>query len=280
MQVIEKIDLLRKEIARLKKTGKTVGFVPTMGFLHEGHMSLVRASKVHCDVTVVSIFVNPTQFGPTEDLAKYPRDMKRDTEMLSKEGTDIVFAPSVDEMYPEPEPRTYVEVPELGNKLCGVTRPTHFRGVTTVVAKLFNIVCPDKAFFGKKDYQQYVIIQKMVRDLDMPVDIIGCDIVREPDGLAMSSRNTYLAPAERKAALVLSMALRSVDVSCVGKSATDVEQKVRSTIAAEPLARIDYVVVVDQRSLDPVTTVVPGTLVALAVFIGKTRLIDNKVIGS
>ena len=271
--------MLKKEISRQKKAGKTIGFVPTMGYLHEGHLSLVRASKKQCDVTVVSIFVNPMQFGPKEDLAKYPRDLKRDTQLLAEEKTDIVFIPTVEEMYPPHGPRTFVEVPELGTKLCGVSRPEHFRGVTTVVAKLFNIVQPDKAYFGKKDRQQYIIIKKMVADLTMPVEIVGCDIVREKDGLAMSSRNVYLSPAERKAALVLSRALGDIGDTAIKKDATTVKAEIALVISDEPLAKVDYIEVVDPGTLEPVKKLSKGTFIALAVYVGKTRLIDNKVIG-
>jgi pantoate--beta-alanine ligase len=282
MRTFEEIHPLRAELSRLKKQGKTIGFVPTMGYLHEGHLSLVRASRKRCDVTVVSIFVNPTQFAPNEDLAKYPRDMARDKTLLEKEKADILFAPGVAEMYPEDEPRTFVEVPELGQKLCGRSRPTHFRGVTTVVAKLFNIVQPDQAFFGLKDYQQYVIIKKMARDLDLPVEVVGCPIVREKDGLAMSSRNVYLSPAERKAALVLSKALTTakelVQNSRTELSADELIRKLRNIIQQEPLAKIDYLEIVDSKTFQPVNNLNEDILVATAVFIGKTRLIDNIIL--
>lgn len=256
--------------------GLRLGFVPTMGALHEGHLSLVRAAKAHCDAVVVSIFVNPLQFGPSEDLARYPRSFERDCELLRNEDVDFVFAPTVEEMYPE-KPITYVTVEGLSEKLCGRSRPGHFRGVSTVVAKLFQIVQPDLAFFGQKDAAQAAIIRRMMRDLNVPVEIIVCPIVREPDGLAMSSRNTYLNPQERNSALVLYRALQEVR--------SKFEQRERNSVALieagkkllgqEPGARLDYLEIVDPDTLEPVTEITRTALVAIAAFVGSTRLIDN-----
>lgn len=262
-----------------KASGRTIGFVPTMGFLHEGHLSLVRASKSRTDTTVVSIFVNPVQFGPDEDLARYPRDVDRDTTLLEAAGVDILFLPEPAEVYP-PGYKTYVEVRELQDRLCGRLRPGHFLGVATVVLKLFHIVSPGIAFFGQKDAQQAIVLKRMTADLNLDVDIDVRPIVREPDGLALSSRNVYLNPAERRAALVLSRSLgearRAVDG---GERRTGVIlSRMRVVLEAEPLARVDYAEIVDPETLDPATEVRPGTLVALAVTIGRTRLIDNWIV--
>ena len=259
-----------------RHTGKRVGFVPTMGALHEGHLALVRAAKAKCDVVVVSIFVNPLQFGPTEDLAKYPRTFDRDRELLEKEAVDILFAPTQPEMYPAGAV-TYVTVEGLSEKLCGKSRPGHFRGVTTVVAKLFHIVEPDAAFFGQKDAAQSTIIRRMVRDLNLPVEIVVCPIVREPDGLAMSSRNAYLSPGERESALVLQRSLAHVrDRFDQGEqnSATLIAAG-KQVLTQEPAVRLDYLEIVDPATLDPVQEVTNGALVAVAAFAGNTRLIDN-----
>jgi pantoate--beta-alanine ligase len=269
-----------REVSReARSNGKKIGFVPTMGFLHEGHLSLVRESRRACDVTFVSIFVNPTQFGPKEDLEKYPRDLTRDVEMLTNENVDYVFAPKVEEMYPE-HFYTYVKVRELSERLCGATRPTHFEGVTTVVMKLFHIVDPDFAFLGQKDAQQCIIIQRMVRDLNMDVEIIRCPIVRESDGLALSSRNVYLSPDERKAATVLYRALQHARkrVEEGERKSKVVLKEMRELIEAEPLARIDYVAATDTVDLKDVKTIKGKCLIALAVFFGTTRLIDNIII--
>lgn len=256
--------------------GLRLGFVPTMGALHEGHLSLVRAAKAQCDAVVVSIFVNPLQFGANEDLARYPRSFERDCELLRNEDVDFVFAPTVEEMYPK-KPITYVTVEGLSEKLCGRSRPGHFRGVSTVVAKLFQIVQPDLAFFGQKDAAQAAIIRRMMRDLNFPVEIIVCPIVREPDGLAMSSRNTYLNPQERNSALVLYRALQEVR--------SKFEQRERNSVALieagkkllgqEPGARLDYLEIVDPDTLEPLTEITRTALVAIAAFVGSTRLIDN-----
>jgi len=260
----------------VQREGKRVGFVPTMGALHEGHLSLVRAARAQCEVVVVSIFVNPTQFGPNEDLAKYPRTFDQDKAMLEREGVDCIFYPSVEEMYP-PGATTWVTVEGLSEKLDGRSRPGHFRGVTTVVSKLFNIVQPQAAFFGQKDAAQVAIIRKMVRDLNFSVQIVVCPIVRESDGLAMSSRNAYLNPQERKQALVLSRSLRHVQslIERGERSADKLIAAGRQAIAEEPGVRPDYFEVVDPDTLDPVKEVANGALVAVAGYVGKTRLIDN-----
>jgi pantoate--beta-alanine ligase len=281
MEIVDKISELREKISVFKDKGKSVGFVPTMGYLHEGHLSLVRKAKEENDVVVVSIFVNPTQFAPGEDFERYPRDVERDRALLEKEGVDVLFIPSVEEMYPGGF-STYVEVLNLTEGLCGAKRPGHFRGVTTVVAKLLNIVMPDKAYFGKKDYQQLKVIERMVKDLNFPVKIVGCPIVREPDGLAMSSRNVYLSLEERKAATILyrSLLLAKEYYEKGGRDAEELKEKIVSFISAEPLVKkIDYVEIVDGETLNPVEKLYPGVLVALAVFVGNARLIDNWVVG-
>ena len=256
--------------------GRRLGFVPTMGALHEGHLSLVRAAKSLCDVVAASIFVNPTQFGPNEDLAKYPRNFDRDCGMLEKEDVELLFAPSVEEMYPAGAV-TWVTVEGLSHKLDGHSRPGHFRGVTTVVAKLFHIVEPDAAFFGQKDAAQVAIIRRMVRDLNLAVEIVACPIVREPDGLAMSSRNAYLDPHQRQQALVLYRALLRVKKywEAGERDAGMLVAVGREELAAEKEVRLDYFEIVNPDSLDPVENSAPGTLVAVAAFLGPTRLIDN-----
>lgn len=250
-----------------------------MGALHEGHLSLVRAAKAQCGAVAVSIFVNPTQFGPTEDLAKYPRQFERDHALLEKEGVDILFAPSIDEMYRKGE-ATWVMVEGLSEKLDGRSRPGHFRGVTTVVAKLFHILEPDVAFFGQKDAAQVAVIRRFVRDLNFPVEIAVCPIVREPDGLAMSSRNAYLNSEERQRALMLQRSLREAEKQfCAGeKSATKLIAAVRDILAQEPQVRLDYFEIVDPDTLDPVEQVTSKALVAVAAYVGQTRLIDNVVL--
>lgn len=259
-----------------RRAGKRVGFVPTMGALHEGHLSLVRAARAHSEVVVVSIFVNPTQFGPNEDFARYPRSFDKDRAMLERGGADCIFSPSVEEMYP-PGATTWVTVEGLSEKLDGLSRPGHFRGVTTVVSTLFNIVQPEAAFFGQKDAAQVAVIRKMVRDLNFDVEIVVCPIVRESDGLAMSSRNAYLTPEQRKQALVLHRVLE-----CVGARISQGESKAgnlissgKRMIAEEPGVRLDYFEIVDADTLDPVSDVTNGALVAVAAYVGNTRLIDN-----
>jgi len=252
-----------------------------MGYFHEGHLTLMREARKETDLVVVSLFVNPTQFGPNEDFKSYPRDLDRDAAMAENVGVDMIFNPSVEEMYPQGY-STYVEVEGITGGLCGASRPGHFRGVTTVVTKLFNIVQPDRAYFGMKDYQQLKVIERMVRDLNMPLEIVSVPTVREPDGLAMSSRNTYLSPQERQAALVLRKALDYAQ-ELVGsglRDGGDLCARVQEFIGREPLASIDYVAVVDPDSLQPVDRIGDRVLVALAVRIGKTRLIDNAVISA
>ncbi len=281
MKVIETVEQMRAACRELKRGGKRLGLVPTMGALHEGHLSLVRAARRQCQAVAVSIFVNPTQFGPNEDFARYPRTFEHDRRLLEAEQVDLIFAPSVEEMYP-PGAKTFVHVEEMSKKLCGKSRPGHFRGVTTVVSKLFNAVEPDLAFFGQKDAAQCAILRRMVRDLDMPVRIVVCPIVREPDGLAMSSRNAYLSPAERKTATVLHRALMRVQ-SLAEKGERSSEKLIaaaREVFAEEPEVRTDYVEIVDNDSLDPLSDVSRGALVAVAAFVGTTRLIDNIVLES
>ncbi len=280
MIIAETIADVRKNVKAWKQQGLTVGLVPTMGYLHEGHASLVDKAVSMCDRVVVSDFVNPTQFGPNEDLDTYPRDFKRDCALLETHGADLVFHPAVSEMY-DPDAATYVEIlSDMPKQLCGKTRPIHFRGVCTVVSKLFHIVTPDKAFFGQKDAQQLAIIRKMVRDLSFDIEIVGCPIVREPDGLARSSRNTYLNPEERQAALVLSrsIALGKQLVEGGETDAREIERKMTEEIEKEPLARIDYVSVVNGTTMMPSEKIDGNNLVAIAVYIGKTRLIDNFIV--
>jgi len=272
------------EMTRLSKeahrAGKRVGFVPTMGALHQGHISLVRAARAQCDVVVASIFVNPTQFGPNEDLARYPRNLEQDSRLLEAEKTDYIFSPSVDDMYPSGA-STWVTVEGMSDKLDGRSRPGHFRGVTTVVAKLFQVVQPDLAFFGQKDAAQSAIIRKMVRDLNFPVEIVVCPIVREPDGLAMSSRNSYLDAIQRKQATVLHRALVSIE-TMAQQGESNVLRLIsigKRVLAEEPSVRLDYLEIVDPDTLDPVADTSRGALAAVAAYVGGTRLIDNFVLG-
>lgn len=280
MIIATTIAQVRAQVAAWKKEGLTVGLVPTMGYLHEGHASLVDEAVRQCDRVVASDFVNPTQFGPNEDLEAYPRDFDRDCALLEEHGCAMVFHPAVEEMY-APGAATYVEIlSDMPKQLCGKTRPIHFRGVCTVVSKLFNIVTPDKAFFGQKDAQQLAIIRQMVRDLSYGIEIVGCPIVREADGLAKSSRNTYLSEAERQAALVLSESV-FLGQKMVAEGETDANKIVAAMtehIQAQPLAKIDYVSAVDGVTMDPVDRIAGTVLVAMAVYIGKTRLIDNFIV--
>lgn len=252
-----------------------------MGALHEGHLSLVRAAKAQADVVAVSIFVNPTQFGPNEDLAKYPRPFEKDCALLEKEGVDLLFAPSAEEMYPSGAV-TDVNVEGMSERLCGKSRPGHFRGVTTVVSKLFHIIEPDVAFFGQKDAAQLSIIRRMVRDLDFPVEIVGCPIVREPDGLAMSSRNAYLDLQQRKAALVLHRSLQAIENRYLQgeRSAAALIAAGKDEFAREPSAPLDYLEIVNPDTLEPMSELAPPALVAIAGYVGHTRLIDNVVLTS
>ena len=259
-----------------KRAGLTVGLVPTMGYLHEGHASLIKRAAAECDRVVVSVFVNPTQFGPNEDLESYPRDFEHDKALVAECGAHLIFAPTPDDMY-APGAATWVTVEGLTKELCGRSRPIHFRGVATVVNKLMNIAQPDRAYFGEKDAQQLAVIRRMVKDLNMPVEVVGCPIVREADGLAKSSRNTYLNAAERQAALVLSRSLAEGKklLEAGETKAQTVCARITEVINAEPAARIDYVQAVDADSIEPVAAVNGTVLFAIAVFIGKTRLIDN-----
>ena len=258
---------------------KRLGLVPTMGALHEGHLSLVRAAKAQCDAVAVSIFVNPTQFGPTEDLSKYPRQFDRDCRLLEKEGVDILFAPPVEEIYPNGAV-TWVLVEGLSEKLDGRSRPGHFRGVTTIVAKLFHILEPEAAFFGQKDAAQLAVIRRMVQELNFRVEIVACPIVREPDGLAMSSRNAYLNPEERGRALVLQRSLQRAqqEFQAGERMAAKLISAAKDVLAREPHVALDYLEIVDPDTLDPVERISQTTLVAVAAYIGSTRLIDNIVI--
>ncbi len=279
MRVLETIKQMRSACQATKQEGRRLGFVPTMGALHEGHLSLVRAAKARCDVVAASIFVNPTQFGPNEDFSKYPRSFGTDRELLEKEGVELLFAPSVEEMYPEGAV-TFVTVEGLSERLCGKSRPGHFRGVTTIVSNLFHITQSDLAFFGQKDAAQVAIIRRMVLDLNLGVEIVVCPIVREADGLAMSSRNAYLSPQQRRSALVLSRSLAHVKKlseqgeRCTAKLAAAGTQ----VFAEEPSVRLDYFEIVNPDTLEPVEHISDPALVALAAFVGGTRLIDNIVL--
>ncbi|MBV8050515.1 MAG: pantoate--beta-alanine ligase [Acidobacteriaceae bacterium] len=276
MKVRTTVDGMRAAARVARLGGLRVGLVPTMGALHEGHLSLVRAAKAQCEAVVVSIFVNPLQFGPHEDLAKYPRNFDRDCDLLRKEDVDFVFAPAVEELYPE-KAITYVTVEGMSEKLCGRSRPGHFRGVTTVAAKLFNIVQPHMAFFGQKDAAQVAVIRRMMRDLNFPVEIIACPIVREPDRLAMSSRNAYLNPQERKSSLVLYRALQAVEERFRKgeRNADALARSGKQLVAQEPGVKLDYLEIVDPDSLEPIDQVNRIALAATAAYVGTTRLIDN-----
>lgn len=279
MEITRTIADTRVALARLRAAGASLGFVPTMGALHDGHISLVRAAKAVCEVVVVSIFVNPTQFGPNEDFSKYPRTFEADCALLKREGVDQVFAPEAAEMY-LPGATTVVEVEQIEDRLDGASRPGHFRGVATVVAKLFHIVSPDKAFFGQKDAAQVAILRRMVRDLNFDLELVVCPIVREPDGLAMSSRNRYLSPEDRERALVLHRALREVEervAAGILDSAALLEAG-RAFLDREPAFRLDYLRIVNSETLEDVRDVRGGALVAVAAWVGSTRLIDNALI--
>ncbi|WP_054741356.1 pantoate--beta-alanine ligase [Cellulosilyticum ruminicola] len=276
MKSVATIQEVREQVKAWKKEGLSVGFVPTMGYLHEGHQSLIAKAVSENDRVVVSIFVNPMQFGPQEDLATYPRDLAHDTELCEKTGAALIFHPTPEEMY-LPDFCSFVDMNGLTKGLCGKTRPIHFRGVCTVVSKLFNIVTPDHAYFGEKDAQQLAVIKQMVSDLNMPLEIIGCPIIREADGLAKSSRNTYLSREERTAALVLSRSLQAAKARCEAgeRKVSEIKSVIEEILTVEPLAKIDYVEVVDSKTLEAVTVIEKSVLVAIAVYIGKTRLIDN-----
>lgn len=276
MKIAETIQEVREQVKEWRKQGLSVGLVPTMGYLHEGHKSLMDCAVAENDRVVVSVFVNPMQFGPKEDLASYPRDFKRDLALCEEAGVALVFHPRPEEMYHEGF-SSFVDMNTLTGGLCGKTRPIHFRGVCTVVSKLFHIVMPDKAYFGQKDAQQLAVIRHMVSDLDFGIEIVGCPIIREKDGLAKSSRNTYLNEKERQAALILSKSLKEgmALVDAGEKDAGKVRQAITEKLESEPLARIDYVEVVDWNTLEPVDRIEGAVLAAIAVYIGKTRLIDN-----
>ena len=281
MKVVKTIKEVREIVSSWRRDGLTVGLVPTMGYLHEGHQSLISKSVSENDRTVVSVFVNPIQFGPNEDLEAYPRDLKRDMEAVEAVGGDLIFNPEPAEMYPS-HFTSFIDTTETTELLCGAVRPVHFRGVCTVVGKLFNIVTPDRAYFGQKDAQQLATIRRFVRDLNFGLEIVPCPIVREADGLAKSSRNTYLSPAERKAALILSksLALGKKAVDEGERDASKVVSIITESLQTEPLARIDYVEVVDFENIQRVETISGVTLVAIAVYIGKTRLIDNFIVNA
>lgn len=278
MKIVGTVKEVREQVKEWKKQGLSVGFVPTMGYLHEGHKSLMDAARKGNDKVVVSIFVNPMQFGPTEDLATYPRDLNHDAALCESAGVDLIFHPEAEEMY-EKDFCSFVDMTGLTEGLCGKTRPIHFRGVCTVVNKLFNIVTPDHAYFGQKDGQQLAVIKRMVRDLNMDIEIVGCPIVREEDGLAKSSRNTYLSSEERKAALILSKTVAlGKELAKTEKDANKVVEAMKKNIETESLAKIDYVEAVDALSMAPVEKLEGTCMLAMAVYIGKTRLIDNTLI--
>jgi pantoate--beta-alanine ligase len=278
MDVLKSIKEMKAFSAQARRRGKTIAFVPTMGFFHEGHLSLMREGRRRGDLVIVSLFVNPTQFAPHEDLKNYPRNFRRDCQMAEEGGVDILFAPEVEEMYPS-DHQTSVQVEKVTRNLCGRSRPTHFRGVTTVVMMLFEIVTPHVAIFGEKDYQQLVTIRQMVRDLHMSVEVVGMPTVREADGLAMSSRNTYLLPEERKAALSLYRSLqRAKELLQKGEQRGGrILEGMNGILQSEPLVRMDYIQLCDARTLQDVDRVKGDVVVALAAYVGKTRLIDNLV---
>ncbi|HHV54274.1 MAG TPA: pantoate--beta-alanine ligase [Firmicutes bacterium] len=277
MELVKTVREIRTSLAPLRRRGARIGFVPTMGYLHEGHASLIRAARRENDVVVVSDFVNPTQFGPNEDFARYPRDLDRDRTVAAAAGADFLFAPSVEEMYPDGAGQFFVDVGPLAGHLCGRSRPGHFRGVATVVTKLFNIVQPHVAYFGQKDYQQALILRRMVRDLFFPLRITVYPTVREPDGLALSSRNTYLSPTERQEAVVLYQSLQEAGRSLAAgeRDATRLRHRMEEVVGRADSSRVDYIEIVDPLTLLPLERVEKPALFALAVFIGKTRLIDN-----
>jgi pantoate--beta-alanine ligase len=279
MQVLSTVHEMRAACRAVRKSGQSLALVPTMGALHAGHIALVRAARAKCDVVAASIFVNPTQFGPNEDFSKYPRTFEKDCALLEAEGVALLFAPQSEEMYPKGA-STFVEVEGVGDRLDGRSRPGHFRGVATVVAKLFHIVGPHKAFFGQKDAAQVAVLRSMVRDLNFPLDLVVCPTVRESDGLALSSRNRYLSAEERGRALVLSRAL-NVIAAAYGAGQKDVARLLEaghSVLATEPDVRIDYLEIVNADTLLPLTEAVPGALVAVAAYLGATRLIDNTLL--
>jgi len=278
MEIINTIREMKAVVSQARHLGKSIAFVPTMGFFHEGHLSLMREGRKRGDLLVVSLFVNPTQFGPSEDFKAYPRDFERDRKMAEEVGVDILFVPETMEMYP-PNHQTIVRVEKVTQGLCGRSRPTHFQGVTTVVNMLFNIVMPHVAIFGEKDFQQLVAIKQMVRDLHMDVEVVGMPIVREADGLAMSSRNTYLQLDQRKAALSLSRSLKRAE-ALLQKGERKVEsilKEVREVLLSEPLIKIDYIQICDANTLEDVQEIKKDVVIAIAAYVGQTRLIDNLI---
>lgn len=279
MKVIENISEMRAWSESRRISGKSIGFVPTMGYLHEGHLSLIRTAKEKCDYVVVSIFVNPAQFGPNEDFSRYPRNFEKDRLMCLEEGVDIIFNPTAEELYPTGY-KTYVVTNDISNILCGVSRPDHFRGVTTIVAKLFNIVKPHIAVFGQKDAQQSIIIRQMISDLNFDIETIIAPIIREPDGLAMSSRNKYLSETERKEAFVLFRSLKLARLEMINKNSDvdDIRNKMTQLITSESSGKIDYIEFRDANTLEAKTIAEGNVLVAIAVYFGKTRLIDNVIV--
>lgn len=279
LKIVHTIKDVREQVSAWKKQGLSIGFVPTMGYLHEGHQSLIKKSVEENDKTVVSVFVNPMQFAPTEDLESYPRDLEADAQLCASTGADLIFNPEPEEMYTKGF-CSFVDMNGPTAELCGKSRPIHFRGVCTVVSKLFNIVTPNKAYFGQKDAQQLAVIKRMVMDLNIPIEIVGCPIIREADGLAKSSRNTYLSDEERQAALILSKTIFMAQ-ELVNNGLTDSRELIaamKKNIETEPLAKIDYVEVVDFDDISIQDTITSNTLIAMAVYIGKTRLIDNFII--
>ena len=280
MIIAKTIEETRQQIWQWKAAGLSIGFCPTMGYLHEGHLSLMKASKSENDRTVASLFVNPMQFGPTEDLAKYPRDFERDCRLMEAEGVDMVFAPEPEEMYPE-DFCTFVDMTVVSEGLCGRSRPVMFRGVCTVLTKLINVVYPNRMYMGKKDAQQLAVVRRMVRDLNVNLEVVGCPTIREEDGLAKSSRNTYLGEEERVASRVLSRALRlAQDAYAAGEDdAAKLTRIMEDELKSEPMAEIDYIEIVDGLSMQPIEKLREGDLVAMAVRIGTTRLIDNFIAG-
>jgi pantoate--beta-alanine ligase len=279
MREIHNLKEIRLFSQRAKCHGRKIGLVPTMGALHEGHLSLVAEAKKRSDVVIVSIFVNPIQFGPGEDYARYPRDLRRDKKLLKEVGIDALFVPRASDLFPEGF-KTFVEVEGLSKKMCGHSRPTHFRGVATMVAKLFNLIIPDLAFFGEKDYQQQLIVRQMARDLDLPIEIVALPTVREFGGLAMSSRNAYLSPKERKSAAVLyrALSLAKEDIENGERDPRKITLRMRSLVGSEPSVRLDYVVIADPGTLEEAKELKGSILIALAAYLGKTRLIDNVLI--
>jgi len=279
MKIVNKVRQMQVLSDKFKKEGKKIAFVPTMGYFHKGHLSLMERGRKLADILVISIFVNPIQFGPGEDFREYPRDLERDLSLAEGVGVDVVFIPEAEEMYP-PDYQTYLEVTGLTQHLCGLSRPGHFRGVTTVVAKLFNIVKPDIALFGLKDYQQYIVIKRMVRDLNYDIEVVGCPIIREEDGLAMSSRNTYLTPEQRKSALCLYQGIKLAErlVREGQRDAKIIIKEVIDYIESKPYTQIDYVKICHPETLDDLEYLNDKALLALAVRVGKARLIDNTIL--